>query len=95
MRAPAVGVAVWLAAWTGAAWAQDRPSENDIFGGTAPKPATPEQPATPAKAATPPAPETPVSPAGANQAPSTAPPAAFTSVRSASPTIGSSNGGPA
>jgi len=70
MRAPAGVVAVWLAAWTGAAWAQDRPSEQDIFGGTAPTP-TP-----PAPAPAPPAPEAPVAPGGANQPPSSAPPAA-------------------
>jgi hypothetical protein len=67
-------VAVLLAAWTGTAWAQDRPSEQDIFGGTAPGPAAPATPEK--KPATPPAPETPVAPAGANQPPSSAPPAA-------------------
>ena len=49
------GLAALLAASTGTAWAQagagDRPSEQDIFGGTAPKPAAPpaaEKPAAPA-----------------------------------------------
>jgi hypothetical protein len=61
-------VAVILAAWTGPTWAQDRPSEQDIFGGTAPTPAVPDKPLPP--------PETPVAPAGPNQPPSSAPPAA-------------------
>src|SRR5262252_5436467 len=78
-RAAQTGVvAALLAAWTGAAWAQaqpqpqtgagggDRPSEQDIFGGTAPTPAVPA----------PGAPETPAAPAGANQTPGTTPPAA-------------------
>jgi len=66
--ARAGAVAVLLAAWTGTAWGQDRPSEQDIFGGTAPTPAVPEKPLPP--------PETPVAPAGPNQPPSSAPPAA-------------------
>jgi hypothetical protein len=75
-----VGIAVLLAAWTGSAWAQDRPSEQDIFGGTAPAPAAPATPEKPDKPGTPeksaPAPETPIAPAGPNQPPSAAPPAA-------------------
>ena len=55
-------------------------SEQDIFGGSAPKPATPEKP-TPEKPpggepATPSSPDTPTAPAGANQPPSSTPPAA-------------------
>jgi hypothetical protein len=79
-RASIAGVAALLAAWTGPAWAQaggDRPSEQDIFGGAAPKPA--EAPATPAdaeKPAPPAAVEAPVAPGGANQPPATTPPAA-------------------
>ena len=57
------GFAALLAAWTGVAWAQDRPSEQDIFGGAAPTPATPDN------SATPPSPD-------ANQPPSSTPPAA-------------------
>jgi hypothetical protein len=70
------GVAALLAAWTGTAWAQagDRPSEQDIFGGAAPKPAAPATPETPAAPAEPPASETP-SP-GTSRPPATLPPAA-------------------
>ncbi|HMF40972.1 MAG TPA: hypothetical protein VKQ32_09760 [Polyangia bacterium] len=76
------GVAVLLAAWTGTSWAQGgRPSDADIFGGSAPAPAVPPptapaKPPAPEKPAAPPAPETPVAPAGANQPPSSTPPAA-------------------
>jgi hypothetical protein len=71
-RVRAGGFAVLLAAWTGSAWAQDRPSEQDIFGGTAPKPATPAAPEKPTAAA----PEGTPPPAGANQPAATTPPAA-------------------
>jgi len=75
VRSLAAGcVAALLAAWTGSAWAQaatgDRPSEQDIFGGSAPKPVTPEPSSPPGD------PEKPVAPAGPNQPPSTTPPAA-------------------
>jgi len=71
-RLLAGGFAALLAAWTGSAWAQDRPSEQDIFGGTAPKPATPGAPDKP----TPAAPEATSPPAGANQPAGMTPPAA-------------------
>ena len=67
-------VAALLAAWTGTAWAQagggDRPSEQDIFGGSAPAPAAPATPGAPAAPAPPPAP-----PPGTQQ-PGLTPPAA-------------------
>jgi len=74
-------VAALLAAWTGTSgtsWAQagDRPSEQDIFGGTAPKPATPPAAAAPAAPAAPPAPGAPAEPPGPNTPSSPAPPAA-------------------
>ena len=82
IRARSGVVAALLAAWTGTAWAQagggDRPSEQDIFGGTAPKPATPDKP-TPEKPAAPPASGRPAAaPAepGANAPSPYAPPAA-------------------
>ena len=72
-RAWTGGLAALLATWTATAWAQSggaRPSEQDIFGGTAPAPATPEKSAAPA------ATEKPVAPAGANQPAASTPPAA-------------------
>ena len=88
------GVAALLAASAGTAWAQDRPSEQDIFGGTAPKPAAPAQPTAPAQPGAPaqpppsttppaPAPDIVTGPPGANQPGPGTPPAAATEDREA------------
>jgi hypothetical protein len=83
------GLAALLVAWTGTAWAQaggaaggsgsssDRPSEQDIFGGSAPAPATPAAPETPSS------PDTPVAPGGPNQPTTSTPPAAAAATEAA------------
>jgi hypothetical protein len=76
-------VAALLAAYSGAAWAQaggDRPSEQDIFGGSAPAPSGPAAPATGTPAA-PAAPDAPPPPG--TQAPATTPPAAAAATEAA------------
>jgi hypothetical protein len=67
-------VAALLAAWTGTGWAQGRPSDQDIFGGTAPPPAAPA-PSAPAAPTAPGSPAAPATP-GPNTPSSPAPPAA-------------------
>jgi hypothetical protein len=83
MRRPLTGgFAALLVAWTGTAWAQAqtggsaRPSEQDIFGGTAPAPAVTSEPVAPA---TPDA----KAPAGPNQPTTDTPPAAAAATEAA------------
>jgi len=91
------GVAALLAAWTATAWAQgtgDRPSEQEIFGGTAPAPAAPAE-----KSGAPAASEKPVGPAGANQPAATTPPAAAAATAAGATerdqsVLGNTGGGP-
>src|SRR5262245_23857744 len=76
-RAWAGSFAALLVAWAGTAWGQagGRPSEQDIFGGSAP--------AAPATAGAAGAPQTPAGPAGPNQPTAATPPAAAAATEAA------------
>jgi hypothetical protein len=93
-RLTSAGVVALLAAWTGTAWAQagagDRPTDQDIFGGTAPKPpppAAPDKPAAPAQSNAASSPQAPsdaqAGPPGPNQPGPGTPPAAAAEDREA------------